>query len=84
MPAVYILTGPKEGQNVVLMNRYKFVEGAMVVSDEDADLMSANMEFYHAKRISVEQYEAIKARKRAEKSIVNDAPANPVKAALPK
>jgi len=62
MPSVFVLTGPRKGQTVKL-GSYQFSEGAMIVSDEDAIKMAANMEFYAARKVPLEVYEEARAKK---------------------
>jgi hypothetical protein len=68
MSTVFLLTGPRKGQSITFLNRYRFDQGVMIVSDEDADKMSAMMEFYAAKRVSLEEYETARAKIQAAES----------------
>lgn len=83
MAKVFILQGNNAGKSVLLMNRYKFVDGVMLVeNDEDAKMMTANVVgFYGCAMMDFEEYKAKKAGASKPAQATPAAPAAPQKPA---
>lgn len=64
MAKVFILTGKRKGENLNLHDRYSFKDGVMIVNDDNqAENARALMDFYGAKMVTLEEYEAaVKAK----------------------
>lgn len=59
MAKVFICTGKREGRNQIIADRYKFVDGVMVINDDDeAKVLTPILcGFYACKIMDLEKYE---------------------------
>lgn len=79
MSKVFILQGNNAGKSVLLMNRYKFVDGVMLEEDdESAKMMTANLVgFYGCVCMDFDEYQRKKSAAKPASTPPSPAPVPP-------
>jgi hypothetical protein len=69
MARVFVLTGARKGKTITLNYRYQFIDGAMIIQDDEdaAKMRPIVVDFYQCAELSLEDFESAIARKNESK-----------------